>query len=108
MSSILFENEDNASLTVYLVGILAEQISSCSVYEVLRGWMLGEYKICLPCPESHHPCPSPLSQFMGGTPPAGCVPSLALAGFLICAWWRICEEGEKRRMMMKTLIITLL
>lgn len=43
--SFLENEEDNACLAIYLVGILAEQMSSCSLYEVLKGKMLVEYKV---------------------------------------------------------------
>lgn len=57
--SFLENEDDNTSLAIYLEGILAEQMSLCSVYEVLRGEMLAECKIGLHCSESHHPFPTP-------------------------------------------------
>lgn len=44
--SFLENEEDDACLAIYLVGILAEQMSSCSAYEVLKGKMLAECKVC--------------------------------------------------------------
>lgn len=44
--SFLENEEDNASLAIYLVGILAEQMSSCSVYEAPKGKMLAECEVC--------------------------------------------------------------
>lgn len=44
--SFLENEEDNAYLAIYLMGILAEQMSSCSVYEVLKGKTLVECKVC--------------------------------------------------------------
>lgn len=52
--SFLENEDDNACLAVYLMGILAEQMSSCSVYEVLKGKMLAECKVCFCSTKSHH------------------------------------------------------
>lgn len=43
--SFLKNEENNACLAIYLMGILAEQRNSCSVYEVLKGKMLAECEI---------------------------------------------------------------
>lgn len=43
--SFLKNEEHNACMAIYLVGILAEQMNSCSVYEVLKGKMLAECKV---------------------------------------------------------------
>lgn len=45
--SFLENEEDNALLAVHLLGILAEQMSSCSVCEVLKRKMLVGCKVCL-------------------------------------------------------------
>jgi hypothetical protein len=52
--SFLRNEEDSAFLTVYLVGILAEKMILCSVYEVLKGEMLVECKVCLHCLKSYY------------------------------------------------------
>lgn len=44
--SFLENEEDNAFSAVYLMGILAEQMSSCSAYELLKGKMLVECEVC--------------------------------------------------------------
>lgn len=44
--SFLENEEDNAFSAVYLLGILAEQMSSGSAYEVLKGKMLVECEVC--------------------------------------------------------------
>lgn len=52
--SFLENEEDNVCLAVYLMGILAEQMSLCSVYEVLKEKMLIECKVCFHCTNCHH------------------------------------------------------
>lgn len=63
------ENEGvKACLAVYLMEILAEQMRSCSVYEVPIKEMLVECKVGFCCSESHQPLV--LLQPMEGLPSA--------------------------------------
>lgn len=46
--------KDDACLAVYLMGVLAVQMSSCSVYEVLKGKMLVECEVGFCCTKYHY------------------------------------------------------
>lgn len=66
--SCLENEEDNAFLAVYLMGILAEQMSSCSVYEMPEGQTLVECKVCFCLKKNVITCLfGASSQAMGGS-----------------------------------------